>query len=156
MIYVHAYSCSLRKMGKEYAKRLRDNDFVLGRVEQPEPVEECLKPNKGSHVLYSVLMPYNIYISNAMISSLFMYLIYVYHIYIYSLLCVNVSTTHCHIPYHLIFEWRLRFDSPERLLMIDRIKHPENMGRLLSAAVALKFDGVILHPECAPAAFQMP
>lgn len=33
--------------------------------------------------------------------------------------------------------------------MIDRIKHPENMGRLLSVAVALKFDGVILHPECA-------
>ncbi|CAK8991439.1 unnamed protein product [Durusdinium trenchii] len=38
--------------------------------------------------------------------------------------------------------------APRRLLMIDRIKHPENMGRLLTSAVALKFDGVMLHPEC--------
>eukprot|EP00435_Cladocopium_sp_Y103_P051504 s734_g16.t1 len=39
-------------------------------------------------------------------------------------------------------------DSAERLLMIDRIKQPENMGRLLSSAVALKFDGVIFNREC--------
>eukprot|EP00434_Breviolum_minutum_P038665 symbB.v1.2.034305.t1/scaffold4327.1/size41138/2 len=38
--------------------------------------------------------------------------------------------------------------SAERLLMIDRIKVPENMGRLLSCAVALNFDAVIFNREC--------
>ncbi|CAJ1410381.1 unnamed protein product [Effrenium voratum] len=41
------------------------------------------------------------------------------------------------------------FDSPPKwLLAIDKIKHPENMGLLLSTAVALKFDGVVFNAEC--------
>mmetsp|Transcript_7184 Transcript_7184/g.22224 ORF Transcript_7184/g.22224 Transcript_7184/m.22224 type:complete len:271 (+) Transcript_7184:2-814(+) len=37
---------------------------------------------------------------------------------------------------------------PTWLLSIDGIKHPENMGLLLSTAVALKYDGVLLSPDC--------
>ncbi|CAE7225716.1 ysgA [Symbiodinium pilosum] len=35
------------------------------------------------------------------------------------------------------------------LLAVDKIKHPENMGLLLSSAVALKFDGIVFSAECA-------
>jgi len=38
--------------------------------------------------------------------------------------------------------------SPRCLLAVDKIKHPENMGLLLSTAVALKFDGVVFSTEC--------
>lgn len=41
-----------------------------------------------------------------------------------------------------------QFDKPKRLLALDGIKHPENMSLLLTSAVALKFDGVIVSPSC--------
>lgn len=37
---------------------------------------------------------------------------------------------------------------PRRLLALDSVKHPENMGLLLSTAVALRFDGVFLAGSC--------
>lgn len=37
---------------------------------------------------------------------------------------------------------------PQRLLALDSVKHPENMGLLLSTAVALRFDGVFLTGKC--------
>lgn len=37
---------------------------------------------------------------------------------------------------------------PKWLLALDGIRHPENMGLLLSTAVALKFDGVLLTKTC--------
>lgn len=39
-------------------------------------------------------------------------------------------------------------ESARRLLALDAIKHPENMGLLLNSAVALHFDGVVLGPGC--------
>jgi len=37
---------------------------------------------------------------------------------------------------------------PRRLLALDGVKHPENMGMLLSTAVALRYDGVFLSGPC--------
>jgi len=34
--------------------------------------------------------------------------------------------------------------APRRLLAVDSVKHPENMGLLLTTAVALRFDGIFL------------
>ncbi|CAE8598107.1 unnamed protein product, partial [Polarella glacialis] len=38
--------------------------------------------------------------------------------------------------------------NPRRLLAVDGIKHPENMGMLLSSAVALKYEGLLLSANC--------
>lgn len=43
----------------------------------------------------------------------------------------------------------VQFDpSPQWILAVDGIKHPENMGLLLTSAVALKFDGVVFSNDC--------
>ena len=52
-IYIHIYRVYIihtldsSMPWEEYAKRLRENDFVLGRVEQPEPVEESAPKVEG-------------------------------------------------------------------------------------------------------------
>jgi len=66
---------------EQHAKRLDDDEFVVGTVEQPPPVDD-FSP------------------------------------------------------------------APRWLLAVDGIKHPENMGLLLSTAVALKYDGVLLSEDC--------
>jgi len=66
---------------EEYKGRLDDDEFVIGTVEQPKPVDD--------------------------------------------------------FP-----------DGARRLLALDGISNPENMGMLLSSAVALKFDGVVLAGPC--------
>eukprot|EP00933_Yihiella_yeosuensis_P052060 TRINITY_DN50046_c0_g1_i1.p1 TRINITY_DN50046_c0_g1~~TRINITY_DN50046_c0_g1_i1.p1 ORF type:complete len:275 (+),score=51.27 TRINITY_DN50046_c0_g1_i1:97-921(+) len=66
---------------EEYAKRLDEDDFVVGTIEPPTPIVDFQFP-------------------------------------------------------------------PQRLLAVDGIKHPENMGLLLTSAVALKFDGLLLSSNC--------
>merc|ERR1740123_445888 len=38
--------------------------------------------------------------------------------------------------------------APRMLLAVDGVRQPENMGLLLSTAVALKFDGVVFSADC--------
>eukprot|EP00929_Paragymnodinium_shiwhaense_P043396 TRINITY_DN22314_c0_g1_i1.p1 TRINITY_DN22314_c0_g1~~TRINITY_DN22314_c0_g1_i1.p1 ORF type:complete len:271 (+),score=49.11 TRINITY_DN22314_c0_g1_i1:113-925(+) len=40
------------------------------------------------------------------------------------------------------------FEKPSRLLAVDGVRQPENMGLLLSTAVAMQFDGVVFSDDC--------